>query len=258
MIPPVTAVTVSATHRLIGSKYSEQGTVLAAMSDSDSMLADLAELDGATNERLLGEDGLLPGIGVHELVYGVRYAHIVNAAFTHKNPAGSRFNDGSRGAWYAGVEQATSVADVAYHREQQLRNINWTEEEVSTYDDYLADFATEFHDLRGTSRAKNSRTGASHRGTSRYAPSSRYRKYLLAGPIPGCYAGSQQLARELLAAQSNGIIYPSVRDPQGTCIACFRPALVYNVRRHSRLELRIQVDGKSVHTRTRPIPIPPE
>lgn len=37
--------------------------------------------------------------------------------------------------------------------------------------------------------------------------------------------------RALVAEQSLGVIYPSVRHDGGTCIACFRPALVMNVRR---------------------------
>lgn len=243
VIPPLTPVHLRATHRMISAKYSVGGSVLSGISDNESMLAELAELDGATNDRLLGEDGLLPGISVHELVYGVGYASIVNAAFTHKNPAGSRFNDGTRGAWYAGVERATSIAEVAYHRAQQLANIDWKEEERATYDDYLADFTTEFHDLRG----------ADGEGTSR-----QYRKFLKPGPVPACYAESQQLARKLLASKSNGLVYPSVRNPGGTCIACFRPALVYHVRRDARIELRIQVDGDSIRMHTRKVPIPDE
>lgn len=228
---------------MIAAKYSESGSVLSSISDNESMLADLAELDGATNDRLLGEEGLLPGISVHELVYGVRYASIVNAAFTHKNPAGSRFNDGTRGAWYAGADRATSIAEIAYHRSRQLANIDWKEEERSTYDDYLADFTTEFHDLRS----------ADGQGTAR-----PFRKFLKAAPVPACYAESQQLARTLLASKSNGVIYPSVRNPGGTCVACFRPALVYHVRQEARIELRIQVDGDSVRTHNRKVPIPPD
>ena len=37
--------------------------------------------------------------------------------------------------------------------------------------------------------------------------------------------------RELLNQGSAGVIYPSVRHRGGTCLACFRPALVVNVRR---------------------------
>ncbi|MGE5813463.1 MAG: RES family NAD+ phosphorylase, partial [Acidobacteriota bacterium] len=37
-------------------------------------------------------------------------------------------------------------------------------------------------------------------------------------------------AARLLASGSNGVVYPSVRDPGGQCLACFRPRLVHNVR----------------------------
>ena len=218
---PVINLRANDTHRLIPSKYSDTGTVLSRLTEDQATLDALVELDGATNARLLGEEGLLPGIGVHELVYGVGYAHIVNAAFTHASPEGGRFNNSRRGAWYAGLERETSIAEVAFHKLRQLEEIDWKGEEVSTYDDYLADFATEMHDLR--------------------RPAAEFESLLKPQPIPECYAEPQQLAAELLANQSNGIVYPSVRRRAGTCIACFRPALVYHVRRDARLEFSVQV-----------------
>ena len=71
MTPPVTDVILEDTHRLIPSKFSESGTVLSRLTEDEPTLNALVELDGATNDRLLGEEGLLPGISVHELVYGV-------------------------------------------------------------------------------------------------------------------------------------------------------------------------------------------
>ena len=44
------------------------------------------------------------------------------------------------------------------------------------------------------------------------------------------YVKSQALALDLLAADSLGVVYPSVRHAGGTCVACFRPAAVSNVR----------------------------
>jgi RES domain-containing protein len=219
VILPVAEVQVVETHRLIPSKYSDGGTVLSRLTGDEADLSNLMELDGATNERLLGEEGLLPGIGVHELLYGVRYAHIVNAAFTHASPAGGRFNNSERGAWYCGIQRETSIAEVAFHKRIQLEEVDWEQEEVSTFDDYLADFTTEMHDLRGQRP--------------------QYRRYLKAAPTPDCYADSQQLAAALLARPSNGIVYPSVRHKGGTCIVCFRPTLVYHVRRGARLEFRL-------------------
>ena len=208
------------THRLIPSKYSESGTVLSRLSTKDSELRELMELDSATNDRLKGEEGLLPGISVHELVYGVRYAHIVNAAFTHASPEGGRFNDSTRGAWYAALERETSLTEVAFHKLNQLAEVDWQQEEVSTYDEFLADFTTEFQDLRIVKPV--------------------YRKYLRPGPLPACYLEPQQFAAALLEARSNGILYPSVRRQGGTCLVCFRPALVYNVRQNARLEVKLQ------------------
>ncbi len=219
MTPPVRDLLLYDTHRLIPSRYSESGTVLSRITEDEAELRELVELDGATNTRLLGEEGLLPGIGVYELVYGVRYAHIVNAAFTHPAPSGSRFNDAQRGAWYAAVERETSAAEVAFHKLQQLEEIGWGREEVSTCDDYLADFAAELHDLT--------------------AAKPGYRKYLKPFPVPDCYLPSQQLATTLLAGKSNGILYPSVRREGGTCLVCFRPVLVYHVRRDARLEFSL-------------------
>jgi len=214
------------THRLIPSKYSESGTVLSRLSTKDSELQELMELDSATNDRLKGEEGLLPGISVHELVYGVRYAHIVNAAFTHASPEGGRFNDNTRGAWYAALERETSLAEVAFHKLNQLAEVDWQQEEVSTYDEFLADFTTEFQDLRVAKPG--------------------YKKYLRPGPLPACYLDPQQFAAALLEERSNGIIYPSVRRLGGTCVVCFRPALVYNVRQNARLEVKL-LAGRTFH-----------
>ena len=223
-LPPLADVHVRNTHRLIPSKVSAQGTVFSRLTTNDAELNDLMELDGVTNDRLIGEQGLLPGIGIHELVYGVAYAHIVNAAFTHAAPTGARFNSPDRGAWYAGLERRTSIAEVAFHKIEALKEINWPDEEISTSDDYLADFSAEMHDVRGDNP--------------------RFRKYLKPGPLPACYAEPQRLAETLLTQRSNGIIYPSVRQRGGTCIACFRPTLVYNVRQGAQLEFRLHAERK--------------
>ena len=210
-LPGTTALRRDDTHRLIPTKYIGEGegegeSVLSRLTVDDEDLDRLLELEGATNDRLLGEAGLLPGISVHELVFGISYAHIVNAAFTHAHSMGSRFNLADRGAWYAAFALETSQAEVAFHKAQDLQEINWQDEEVATYADYLADFRADFHDIRGESE---------------------FVKCL----DPDSYQNSQRLARQLLKEGSPGIVYPSVRHKGGTCLACFRPALVINVRR---------------------------
>jgi hypothetical protein len=206
-LPGTKALRRDDTHRLIPTKYaSESESALTRLTTDDEDLDRLLELEGATNDRLLGEAGLLPGISVHELVFGISYAHIVNPAFTHAHPIGSRFNMPYRGAWHAAFALATSQAEVAFHKLQELQEINWQDEEVVTYADYLADFRADFHDIRGNDG---------------------FAKCL----DPDSYQISQRLAGELLEAGSPGIVYPSVRHKGGTCLACFRPLLVMNVRR---------------------------
>lgn len=232
-------VSLTSTHRLIPSRYSPSGTVLSELAGDgeEELLKDLVSLDAATNPRLKADEGLLPGISVHELVYGVSYATVVNAAFTHASPFGGRFNTSQRGAWYVGVERETSIAEVAFHKLRELEEVAWMEEEISTCDDYVADFHTEFESLSGDD-AKD------------------YAEFLEPGPIPECYRRPQALAAELLGAGSNGIMYPSVRRPGGTCVACFRPALVYHVRRAARLEFRMKAGRRYTARQVRRVEIP--
>jgi hypothetical protein len=214
VLPHVSRLLQDDTHRLIPSACDEETVLNRLTTDSDQLNA-LFELEGATNERLLGEAGLLPGISVRELVFGVSYSHIVNAAFTHAKPLGSRFNGPERGVWYAGFSLETAGIEVAFHKSEELREINWQEKETFIYADFLADFRGEFHDFRDDSR---------------------FAKCL----DPNSYAASQRLAGELLDKGSAGVVYPSVRHSGGTCIACFRPALVNNVRKGGRTSVEFE------------------
>jgi len=145
--PSVTFIRQDDTHRLIPSRFSEE-QALARLSGSEQELQEIIELDGATDERLAAEQNLIPGISIHELLFGVPYAHIVNAAFAHPHPAGSRFNGPDRGAWYAAFELETAQAEIAFHKSQELMEISWREPETFVFYDFLADFRAEFHDIR--------------------------------------------------------------------------------------------------------------
>ncbi len=209
--PRLTPVSRNNTHRLIPTRYADDAEgVLARLGVPQSQFENLLQLEGATNDRLSGEANLLPGITVHELVFGVPNYHIINAAFTYARPGGTRFSSAYRGAWYAAFARRTAQAEVAYHYAQGLRETDWREKEVVSYRDYLADFHTEFHDLRKSPA-------------------------FVTALDPDSYRVSQRLASDLLSAGSAGIVYPSVRHEGGTCIACFRPALVGNARQGDKI-----------------------
>jgi hypothetical protein len=208
-LPPVFSLRQFDTHRLIPSKYLPGGdSVLTSIADDKAHLDVIFDLDNATNDRLQAENDLLPGIGIHELVFAVPNYRIINAAFTHAHPRGSRFNGPDRGAWYAGFELQTAQQEVAWHKSVEYAEIDYWNDSI-TYDDFLADFDGAFHDIRG---------------------SAGYEACL----APDSYVAAQGLAAELLNAGSVGLVYPSVRYEGGTCIACFRPAIVGNVRRDAR------------------------
>ena len=146
--PKTTPLSRNNTVRLIPTRYADDAEgVLARLNFPQSQFDNLLQLDGATNDRLSGESNLLPGITVHELVFGVPHYHIINAAFTYARPGGTRFSSPYRGAWYAAFTRKTAQAEVAYHYAQGLREIDWREKEVVSYREYLADFHADFHDL---------------------------------------------------------------------------------------------------------------
>jgi RES domain-containing protein len=239
--PPLRRIDQDGMHRLIPSLYSDSGTVLDDLAEDEDMLEKIIRLDGATNDRIQGEQSGLVGISTYELVYGIPNDHIVRAAFLHPSPTGARFNDSTRGAWYAADKVETSLAEVRYHKTQRLAEIivpdspaGVPESESSTYDDWLADFHAAFHSLE---------------------PATEYADCLARGPVPDCYTESQKLARKLLKAPSNGILYPSVRRKGGKCLACFRPALVYQPRRDKRYQLSFRWEGQRYKQEVHEIPL---
>ncbi len=175
-------------------------------------------LESLTNSRLRDEVGEIELVPREERVFGPG-ATVIMAAFTHLNPAGSRFADDTFGAFYAAASLATSIAETRYHRELFLKATHErpTELDMRTY---LADVAANFHDIRGKR----------DRMPEIYDPDS--------------YVASQKLARALKLAGSNGIAFDSVRHAGGQCLAIYRPRLIQNLRQGTHL--RYVWDGTSI------------
>ncbi|XBQ17720.1 MAG: RES family NAD+ phosphorylase [Oceanicaulis sp.] len=138
--------------------------------------------------------------------YGSTY---VNAAFCYTRPTGNRFNGSDRGAWYAawGVEmQETAQAEVSWHLTRELENTG-VFENVTDYRELIAGFTSRMIDLMG------------ERDSAALSPDTN------AG-----YLAGQELAGEVLRAGYPGILYPSVRHPEGQCLVALRPHIVQNIR----------------------------
>lgn len=129
-------------------------------------------------------------------------ASVVMAAFTHLNPAGSRFSDGRYGVYYAASDLATAVAETSYHFARFARDAG----DGPRYEDFrvlVGQIDDRLHDLARLDDAEQA-------------------------PLldPDSYAASQPWGRALRQAGSRGIHYPSVRRARGRCLAVFRPKSV--------------------------------
>jgi hypothetical protein len=206
-LPPTVDLAQRDTVRLVSTGRLKEPALLPLAAD-ERALDELASLESATNARLRAEEAGLADLDPRELVFGRAGRTFINAAFAHTRPGGNRFNGDERGAWYAGFEARTALAEVAYHLTRELEAIGRFEN-VTDYAELRADFFGPFHDLRGVDPAQ---------------------PYLEPDPAIG-YPAGQALARRLRAeAGSNGVVYRSVRRPGGTCLAAFRPDLVQNLR----------------------------
>ena len=55
-------------------------------------------------------------------------------------------------AWRAAFSRETSEQEAAYHKQQELMEIERREKESFSYIDFLTDFRSEFHDIRANAR----------------------------------------------------------------------------------------------------------
>jgi hypothetical protein len=210
-MPPARRIRLLNTCRLVPSLYPVAGILDTIASPED--LPFIFELESWTNDRISTELGILHRLPPEEWVAGRPMASVIMAAFCHPRVGGGRFNSPERGAWYAATALNTAHAEVIYHRGLELAEIGVFETRIQMRL-YLADFDAILHDVRAN-KPEN-----------------------LAFHDPVSYTASQALARDLLESGSNGIFYRSVRRPGGECLACFRPALVANVRPDAHFEYR--------------------
>ena len=189
-------------------------SVLKALVDSQDELSELAEIESATSTRLIAQDHGIEGIPSEQLIHAVPHEAFINASFTYAKPMElNRFNGPGRGAWYAALDAPTCLAEVGFHMTQFLERAG-DYRAVVEYSELHASLAGEYLDLRDM---------GDH-------PS------LNPDPATGYPAGNA-LAQAALAKGINGIIYPSVRHPGGTCFAVLWPHAVQSVAQGSIFRL---------------------
>lgn len=193
------------TVRLVSSARLREA-VLTPIADTSDELGLLAEIEGATSARLIAEERGLGALTANELVHGVPHARFINASFAYAKPREPmRFNPANRGAWYAALAVETCIAEVGHHLTKALDDAG-DFNAVVEYGEMLASMSGLFVDLRPV---------PDH-------PS------LDPDPAVGYPAGNA-IAAIARVGGHNGIVYPSVRRPQGTCIAALWPNVVQSV-----------------------------
>lgn len=165
---------------------------------SDKEFEALYALEAMTNARLREELGEIELVPPGERLYGPGSGPIM-AAFTHLNPAGSRFGDGTYGTFYAARDKETSIA--VYHSAKFMR-------------------ATHEHAMPLQMRLYRVRVGGEV---------ADLRHAALSDPAivdPDHYGHAQKLGKRLRQEGAHGLLYPSVRHPGGECLAAFRTHLL--------------------------------
>jgi hypothetical protein len=102
-------------YRLVNSKFPPID-LFDDVADADEFEV-LYQLQALTNPRLHNETGRLELISRAEIPFGIPGCSYATAPFTHVNPAGSRFSDGSYGVLYLADSMETALAEVRHHQE---------------------------------------------------------------------------------------------------------------------------------------------
>jgi hypothetical protein len=83
----------------------------------------LYEIEAMTNPRMRNETGKLELVTKPKHIAKEGLSFIMSP-FTHINPEGSRFSDGSYGIYYCAKLEETAAREVAHHRTKFMKNTN--------------------------------------------------------------------------------------------------------------------------------------
>lgn len=210
---PIRRLTVERTVRLVATARLRD-PVLQRLVSADKV-DELAEIEGASSARLAAHERGAGALAPQELVFGVPHATFINAAFSYWRPRElNRFNGPGRGAWYSALKVETCAAEVGFHMTRALERTNRHVAQVD-YAELFASFAGEFLDLRDV----------------------RSEALPLHPDTAIGYPAGNALAAAALRRGVNGVVYPSVRDPSGTCLVALRPQAVQSVAQGRVLRL---------------------
>jgi hypothetical protein len=152
-----------------------------------------------TNPRLVESIGALDLVPPARRVSGPGASPLM-APFTHVSPdRPSRFSDGSYGVLYVAENFETALFETIHHHSLFMLRTGEAPGWTSQFRELVLDVDAPLHDLRG--------------GDPAFEPALDQVSY----------AASQRLAASLRGAGSEGIVYPSRRNPGSECAGLFYP-----------------------------------
>ncbi len=198
-------------YRLVNSKFPPIALFedVADVRDFEAIY----QLQEMTNPRLQNEMGRLELVALDEIPFGIPGCSYATAPFTHVNPEGSRFSDGSFGVLYLADTMDTAVAEVRHHQGRYWSNVRGL-----NYERFV---------FRGLSC---SFSDAGVRDAT-VVP--------LTDPVsaPDDYTYSRQMGREAKRDGCPGLRYNSVRSPGNVCWALMTPRPVTSIIQCAHYEM---------------------
>lgn len=193
--PEIRRVRWQPAYRIVPTRYPTVYLFdrVAEAEDFDALYA----LEALTNERIRDEVGQIELVSPQDRTVGPGSGPVM-AAFTHLNPEGSRFSDGSYGVFYAAHDKDTAVAETQYHHARFLAATRQPPMQLPMRL-YAVRVSAQLHDLRPMDPD----------GQGVHAA--------------GSYVASQALGKDLRQKGSAGVVYRSVRQPGGECVGLFKP-----------------------------------
>jgi hypothetical protein len=199
---PTSRVGWSGARRIIRSLYPPIDLFEDVADPEDWPLLIAAEQK--TNPRLMETIGALDLVPPARRVAAPGATWLM-APFTHvSTDRPSRLTDGSYGVLYVAERFGTALLETMHHHARFMAKTRQAAGWTSQFRELVMDVDAVLHDLRGGDAG------------------------VLPALDPDSYVAAQALARALRAAGSDGVVYPSRRDPGGQCAGLFYPDLVRN------------------------------
>jgi len=173
-------------------------------------------IQSLTNPRILNELGDISLLSSDEIPFGIDGVNYVTALFTHVNPDGSRFSDGSFGILYLADDVDTAIKETLYHQEKCFQKIHGLHYDTVDMRCLQIKFSANVVDCTSVENIYHNDD----------------------------YSVPRILGAKLKKANNQGIQYNSVRNKHAICWGLFSPIHVSSAIQTKHFEFIF--DGKSI------------